>query len=405
MSNYSDRVLITLDHTNCSRQILVDYLLKHGAIGIISCIEYHGGTIEKMNHRIQNPVDKLTEITSRHMCATAFGNFQKKNLTNRGRKWARKQFNKEDQHWSTMYCHTNTSKKGKTTYSLFPFPKMVEYLTEGTDKKDVDTSPLILLKDDKDPKGYKESTIENLLEAYDDYSNTWDYVENLKRAKTSHAHVLRSIYERTNDTSLTNIFMSYYDNIDISPKIQYLPSNIQLRTWQQKVVSWAMEPRQDDGPNGMWLNLAAGQGKTVIFQALMDMMGGLDNIFIMPTRVGGKYTQESMMSYANQPLIIIEELMYHIDDFGIQRPTRELQELLKRITERFPMTFEFGGRYRSIVPHARILIASNQPRIHSPDSSGKCPISRRYINVTPSDIVSLETTVIPEISEVKFLDL
>lgn len=57
------------------------YLMDHGAQGVVSCVEYQGGTLEKTRQRIADPDDDLTEDNCHHICAAAFGTFQKKTLT------------------------------------------------------------------------------------------------------------------------------------------------------------------------------------------------------------------------------------------------------------------------------------------------------------------------------------
>lgn len=306
-------------------------------------------------------------------------------MTNRGRIWAQNTFSNKKQHWATHYCHVNETKSGKISYSPWPFEKMVQYLTEPTDKKNVDSEPIIVLKDDSEP-GFKKTTIEEILEAYAKNQNRFELVKSMKANHQSKDTVLQNIYDDVNgDPHQTNMFLKYYDMIDINRDIQLLDPNIKLKPWQQKVISWALEPRSRTEPNGLWMNTRSGGGKTTILQALNDTLGE-SNIFNMPIRPHGGFDPVSMRSYKGQKIIIIEELTYHIDDDGHPRPKTSLVQLLKSITEHNFMSFEFGGEYTRVLPNAKVIITSNNSRIQIPDQYGSCPITRRYIQLNESDI-------------------
>lgn len=379
--NYSRKVLITLDHTSGSRTILSEYLVKHGAIGVISCREYHGGTKQKMEERVADDSDTLNDANKYHLCAAAFGNFHKKNLTNRGRTWAQKTFENPDQHWSTMYAHVHENANGKKTYNDFPFPEMLEYLTKSSEKKDVDDEPYIIIMDEKGE--YEETTATGLLNKYWEFSEPFEAMRTMKKMKYSENAVLQNVYTLAEeDPSKAHYFMKFFESLPIQEGLKILPEGLNLRPWQQKIVSWANIPKSTDLPNGLWLNLSAGEGKTTILQALWDTLGGQKGIYILPIRANGSYDTVSMMDYAGQPLIIIDDLTYHTQD-GVGYMKSTLKELLKRMTETFPIAFKFGNHpVRNVIPMAKVLVTSNYPLPVARDARGKCPFDRRYMEIS-----------------------
>lgn len=389
MSTYSDRVLITLDHTTGSRDCLLKYLFEHGATAVISCIEHHGGTQVKSQARVDDPDDELTEDTRHHLCAVAFGRFHKANLTNRGRKWAQTEFNNLEQHWSVMYCHHHKSKKGKITYSPFPFPEMARYLTVGSDKKDIDMEPLIKILDSSEDEGHRTATAEEVVDLYNS-TDTFKIVKKMKMDKTPAATVLQEIYYREGgDAHQTNLFMRYYDKLDVSVIPKLIPSSLKLRPWQEKVISWCKIPRARDTVNGLWLSMASGSGKSVIIESLYDQFG-FDNVYSLSIRAHGSYDLISLMDYGGQPIILVDDLTFHVDYAGTPRPTKNMKELLKKMTERIPLSYRFGQSNPTVCLNAKVLVTSNYDLIQEPDRHGKCPFNRRYFQLDCTDFEDVD---------------
>lgn len=127
--NCTDRVVITMDHVKFEKNLLAEYLFSHGASGVIVAMEYHGGTKAEMLRRIADEDDDLTEDNCYHMCAAAYGTFDKKNLTMRGRRWAQKVTDNDKAHWSTAYAHAKKANDGKVTYVKWEFEDMVKYIS------------------------------------------------------------------------------------------------------------------------------------------------------------------------------------------------------------------------------------------------------------------------------------
>lgn len=377
--NYSDRVIITLDHTHGSRHVLTDYLLKNGAKAVISCIEYHGGTKEKMKERIADPNDELTEDNCHHLCAVAFGRFHKKNMTNRGRRYFQKKFDKLDQHFSVLYCHVNTSKKGNVSYSSWPLEDMVEYVTEHTEKKDVDETPLIAYEGTPP----EDNTPFSFVERYNEFTNVFKKVRKMKETNVPVSDVIETVYDQldSRDKLQTNIFMQYYHNIKTElPRLN--PEDLVLKKWQKQVITWAKAPMVRDEPPGLWLNLRPGAGKTVLLNQLIDDLGW-DNIYSLSHRPGD-FDAASMMDYNNQPLILINELEIHKDDEGKSQVTKSLAFILKAMCDRHPIQVKFGNKTTLVVPQAKVIVTSNSPRPIAIDQAG-CPFARRFIELNSSD--------------------
>lgn len=116
----------------------------------------------------------------------------------------------------------NTSDSGRVSYSSRPYENMVDYLSEKTDKKDVDTEPSIIIKDRTLAEGTRETSIEELLEAYNEHTDTFKTLRDMKKAKISESSVIQTVFERTNnnaDPTQTNLFMRYYSALVIYPEI------------------------------------------------------------------------------------------------------------------------------------------------------------------------------------------
>ena len=157
---------------------------------------------------------------------------------------------------------------------------------------------------------------------------------------------------------------------------QLLPDNIVLRDWQKRVVNWAMSPREKDKPNGLWMNLPTGCGKTVVLRALFDLVRPND-AYILPICSNGSYDTRSMIPYKGQKLILIDQVDGERNLNGKILWKRSLLELLKRITEDSPMSV---GKH-TVYPKSKVLITSNftRPR-QDPDGTG-CQFARRYLSI------------------------
>ena len=381
--NYTGHVMITMDHISFDKQIIADYLLKHGAMGVMVVREYHGGTIEKMESRVSDPEDDLTDETKYHMHATAYGSFNKKHLTNRGRIWAKKTFNRPKVHWSVQYCHENKTKSGKTSYSPFPFPEMVNYLSDPAKDKDVDETPMIYIN------GHGEGetlTTDCLLEMYYNSPDTFSQLRMLKRSGGDLADFSVVMEQKLSKESAShewNMFFTYFKNVDVTEIPLLVPTDLVLYPWQETIVQWAMTPRVRDAPNGVWMNLPSGSGKTVILESLFDNLGH-DQVYIPGIRPNGSYDAASMISYNNEPLILLDEVEgTWMDDKVLWK--RAFLELLKKITERFPIVTFFGGKTTKIFPNAKVLITSNFPRPHQDPNGTGCPFARRYMYIDSKD--------------------
>ena len=394
MSVHSDRVVVTMSHTIGNRTDLAYYLLNHGATHVISTIEYHGGTKKNMERRMKlDPTDKdyLAEGEEYHLCAVAFGKFHKTNLAKRGRTWAQKKYGNPEQCWSTLFCHVNKTKSGKVSYSRWPLADMVAYVTEPSEKKDVDLEPLVCTVTDKsetikNKKQLQLVSVDSLLETYEQQSDMFSAIRDLKRKGIQQGPLIEELMDRTEqDTQKVNIFLQYFRSIDVSELPKLLPEGLILRPWQSTIIQWCNNPIVKGEPNGMWLNLKSGMGKTTILQALYDTMG-VENIYQMSTRSGG-YDSISMLAYNDEPIILIDELEFHIDDNGTARPKSSLKEILKKITEKFPISIQFGMKRRCVIPQAKVIITSNHPLIEDPDVHGACPFARRYISVQDTNFL------------------
>ena len=122
----------------------------------------------------------------------------------------------------------------------------------------------------------------------------------------------------------------------INTKFEELPI---LRIWQEKLIAWALKPRMVDEKNGIWICIGSGQGKTVMLMALINMADMVGGVFYLPSTRNG-YNKSSLKGYNNEPIIIINQLMYHVDRSGTSKPAKSLIDVLNACAERATVIVE-----------------------------------------------------------------
>jgi hypothetical protein len=97
-----------------------------------------------------------------------------------------------------------------------------------------------------------------------------------------------------------------------------------------------------------------------------------------------------MIPYTGQKLILIDELQASINPSDrTVHWKRNVLELLKKLTETFPISCFFGGVHHDKYPYCKVIVTSNFARPSQQDSSGVCPFARRYIEFSSMDQINL----------------
>lgn len=269
---------------------------------------------------------------------------------------------------------------------------MIDYLREVTEKK---PSPPYLdnLRFDQTvyfgEKNDEECTADNIK---DGEQEDIDWFAKLREDKATnkpqHEVIEHTIAEAQREGN-ENVFllMNYYRSLPPA-KIQLLPNGHTLYPWQTAVAAFAADQWHADKPNGLWLRLKAGAGKTEALKHIMDN----HSVFIPGVRPGGGYDCNSFLSYNNEEIVLFNEIQPHVTKTAGGEQVhykRAFIELLKKITDNFPMAMQFGREYTRVLVKAKIICTSNYPL--PPDPQGALP--RRYIQYASEDDVLSNNSV------------
>ena len=294
---------------------------------------------------------------------------------------------------------------------------MVRYIIEPSDKKPVsplmDDLPLFFGDKDKQPctrqNIYELEGDDLIAKGVEELKAKYDRVEEFKKNRDFGGFLkdLDCRWHGEVTPAQYNMQTAYYK--DFNPALPKMADGMTLRPNQQLIADWAKAPYEVDGRNGMWLNWPSGAGKTAILRYLIDN----SSVYIPGKRPDGGYDENSFMNYNNEDIILLDELQPFTKEewspmhgCNVIKPfwKGRITQLLKTITEFFPISCFFGGVTTTVVLRAKIIVTSNFP--YPTDGSGA--VERRYIlktstNVTPQNI--LKSDAYPKLRRVPDADV
>ena len=287
----------------------------------------------------------------------------------------------------TAATHINiTYKHEQGAKGIWQWNDMVKYLIEPSKKKRAGTPHF-----DEYPLFFGQlasgepCTHENI---YDEEDENVDTADTIMQSMAELAHsgerldkaILKAnAYAQNEDRHMYNRLIDYYKTQPCrKPKL--CDAGLELYDWQQSVKQWVDDKHSPY--QGLWLHLPSGSGKTTFLRWLIDNKV----TFIPGMRPSGNFDCLSLMNYKEEPIMLFNEMepslieRFDYDNGGITmvpKWKRAVIELLKRVTDEFPIAFQFGGVHSEITPMAKIIITSNYPL--PPEQSGA--LARRYLVV------------------------
>lgn len=268
-----------------------------------------------------------------------------------------------------------------------PKPSMLDYLLEASPKKEIDENPrLFLIQEDN---SVATVDLEQLKEAYQAWNPPAQglmgkiaRVREMAEAGADRGDVIEMIasgISRDNAHEF-NILMEMYRSTPIYTLERPIPA-FEPHPWQKLVIDFCMKDldEMDNNHRGMWLHSTAGSGKSTIIKILQRELGS-DGIFF-PTTKNGAYTDESMTGYANQRIIVLDDVRAYEDTNNIVHHKATFIKFIKQIATGDRMSYVMYGKRHDYDPYARILITSNyaMPTVMSAEENKA--LRRRYIEI------------------------
>lgn len=368
--NVQDHAFVTFSRSTSSRETIRDILVNRGAVGGIVCYEPHALPGED-------------EEASGHFHAAVYGSFR----TDRFTRYLHSDIG--DAHCNVAFFH---QPKGKAKKGMaWPFPDMVDYVTDPVKVKVVDPTPLFF-GDSSDSK--------SLIDDYFMFTDV-DMFAALAARKdqnvADHAVIeyIASHICSHEDAYKYRIWKDYWDSVPATPP-KTLPGDVVARQWQQRVIDWSRQPITADTNNrGLWLCCPPDEGKSWLLEMLRDEFP--NDIFRPGVRPHGSYDPVSMQHYKGQKLILFDDVSCSISNttdtygntLGVNyRWKSGFLDLIKHIADVTPITIDFGGKHTEIYVSARIIITSNFDIPEGRTAHETTAIARRYTSVTGDNMLS-----------------
>jgi len=343
-STYADHAFVTLAQSDKTKDEVLEWCQKQQKLylGII--------------------VQEVHADEGKHFHFAVYGDINKPNFLRGLRRFV------AGKHVDVKYCHEHVQ-NSKKVYVSWPLEDMIKYLTEPAKDKVVDTEPVCFGAEDA----------EELINKVAEHSDVYSVVRRMKSSGVPKDQVIEHVSKHAEDYLQYRSILDIYSAYEVkTPSL--LPEGSEPRPWQISVINWVDEPLKDDD-RGLWLNCPTGSGKTWILKWLFDHY----SVYCPGIRPDGNYDVISMMGYDGQDFILINEVQGTVVqvEYGVEKVCwkKKFMELIKKLTDGFPIAIDFGGKHVEKLVHAKIIITSN----FSLPTDGTGAIERRYMVISNTD--------------------
>ena len=266
--------------------------------------------------------------------------------------------------------HINITYRHDVSNTIWDWNDMVTYLIDPSKKKLAGTLHLnkYPLFFGQLPSG-EPCTCANIYDEVDESADTTDTImQSMAELAHSGEQLDKAIlkanqYAQNEDRHMYTQLIDYYKTQPCcKPKL--CDAGLELYDWQQSMKQWV--DNKDSPYQGLWLHLPSGSGKTMLLRWLIDNK----TTFIPSMRPSGNYDCLSLMNYQEELIMLFNEMEPSLierynynkgENVMIPKWKRSVIELLKKVTDEFPIAFQFGGIHSKITPMVKIIITSNYP--------------------------------------------